>query len=164
MAVATEYEVEFKCGHIEDRDLSHKPAGERAGFAKWLAGQDCNACWQRSNHKKDSVEFKKKREAELAEAEEEAQRLNLAVLSGSEKQVPWAMQIRQKMLRESYSDLVESGHMSEAEYDVAIMNTARLIDRAKWWIDNKDCSVEDLPELLADPGLMEAAVTNENVD
>lgn len=52
--------------------------------------------------------------------------------------------------------------MSEQEYVSKVLTPARLIDRSSWWIDNRETSSENLPELLADPGLTEAGTTTEN--
>lgn len=49
MTTTTDFEIEFACGRVEARDLSHKSAGDRRGYAAWLAKQKCTLCWQRSN-------------------------------------------------------------------------------------------------------------------
>ncbi|MCO6751749.1 hypothetical protein KQH21_26885 [Streptomyces sp. IpFD-1.1] len=49
MAVTTIWPIDHTCGHDADRDLSDRPAGRRAGFAEWLARQECTDCWRASN-------------------------------------------------------------------------------------------------------------------
>ncbi len=41
MAVKTIWPIDHTCGHHADRDLSDRPADRRAGFAEWLARQEC---------------------------------------------------------------------------------------------------------------------------
>lgn len=96
------------------------------------------------------------------EAEKDAERQNLAVLRGSDKQVTWAVRVRYELMRDAYTSLVEGGQLSEADYDARVIEPARQIDLAHWWIDNRETSAADLPELLADAGLTEAASSSEN--
>jgi hypothetical protein len=42
MAVKTIWNIDFSCGHSDARDLSDRPADERAGFARWLAERPCS--------------------------------------------------------------------------------------------------------------------------
>ncbi|MWJ38168.1 hypothetical protein, partial [Clavibacter michiganensis] len=94
----------------------------------------------------------------------DAERDGLPVdLVGTEKQVPWALRIRAELIRGAYEALVESGELSDAEFEEQVLVTARPLDRARWWIDNKDAAAEDLPELLADPGTIDAGASTENV-
>lgn len=88
------FEIEFTCGHIEDRDLSDKPAGERRGYAAWLEKQKCTACWQRSSKRKISKEVQAERVATLESALEDRERSGLPLLLSSEKQVSWAAELR----------------------------------------------------------------------
>lgn len=162
MAIAREWEVDYACGHSELRDLSDIPAGKRAGRAEWLTKQQCFDCFKAKNGTKMSKEIAAERAAELAEAEADAERQSLAVLRGSEKQVTWAIKVRYEMMRDAYATLVEGGALSEADYDAQVIDRARQIDLAHWWIDNRETDVTDLPELLADAGLTEAASSSEN--
>lgn len=156
------FEIEFTCGHIEDRDLSAKPAGERRGYAAWLEKQKCTACWQRSSKRKVSKEVQAERAAALESALEDQERSGLPLLLGSEKQVSWAVELRHGLLRSAYSELVESGQKSEAEFDTHVLELVRTIDRARWWIDNRECDTTELLVLLADPGEAASGSLNEN--
>lgn len=42
MAIRTHWTVEHACSHQVVHDLSGRPADQRAGFARWLAGRDCS--------------------------------------------------------------------------------------------------------------------------
>lgn len=162
MSVASEYEIEFACGHVEDRDLSAKPAGDRAGFASWLAKTKWTSCWQRSSKREVSKEVAAERESKLQAVREDQERSQLPLLQGSDKQVPWATDVRYGLLQAAYAELVEIGGLSDDEFDSQVLEFARKVDRAKWWIDNKDVDVTELLELLADPGSSASGTLNKN--
>ncbi|MGW0564664.1 hypothetical protein ACWDZ4_29675 [Streptomyces sp. NPDC003016] len=42
MAVKTIWQITHSCGHHAERDLSDRAADRRAGFAEWLAKQECS--------------------------------------------------------------------------------------------------------------------------
>lgn len=90
MAIATTYDMDHACGHSAERDLSDKPAGERACYARWLAGVDCTECWKRKTKRKVSKELSTERAAAQQDALNDQQRSNLPVLIGSAKQAEWA--------------------------------------------------------------------------
>ena len=48
MAIKILWLVEHGCGDDEVHDLSGKRPSERAGYARWLRGKDCSACWRRT--------------------------------------------------------------------------------------------------------------------
>jgi hypothetical protein len=50
MAVKTSWNIDFVCGHSAVRDLSGRAADRRAGFAEWLATQDCSVNCTRPRH------------------------------------------------------------------------------------------------------------------
>ena len=167
MAIPTIWPITYSCGHIENRDLSDKPAGKRAGTAKWFAAKfTCSRCFKNSNSSSESDADRVARYAKEAdERRAEAERDGLPVdLVGSDKQVDWALRVRQQLLHGAYEALVEQGDLDDAAYEATVLEPARPIDRARWWIDNRDHSPADLPELLADPGTLEDGATTENVD
>ncbi|WP_170063565.1 hypothetical protein [Rathayibacter tritici] len=157
MAIATEWTIQHSCGHTAVKDLSKKAAGERAGFAAWLGKKPCFDCKDAAGERELSKEFLAERAAAEAAAVEAAERLGLAPLRGSEKQLDWAMRVRHELLISSYETLVAEGGMSEQDYDAQIIAPAQTIDAARWWIDNRDMAAADLPELLADAGTTSAA-------
>lgn len=166
MPVKTIWPVEYTCGHIENRDLSDKPAGKRAGSAKWFGEHlVCSRCFKKQNGSGESdAERDARHAAEEKQIREDAERDGLPVdLVGTEKQVPWALRIRAELIRGAYEALVEAGELSDTEFEEQVLVPARPIDRARWWIDNKDAAAEDLPELLADPGTLDAGASTENV-
>lgn len=144
MAVQTTFEIEFACGHKETRDLSDKPAGKRKGFANWLAGKDCLACWREGT--KDQ-RTKARREAAAANA----QKLDLPDLDGTENQLMWAPIFRDSVIQNAHEELCrgEDAAMSEEEFESRIMSHARMITRAGWWMDNSDAEPGDLEELVS---------------
>ncbi|MFV0433838.1 MAG: hypothetical protein ACK5LO_07660 [Leucobacter sp.] len=48
---------------------------------------------------------------------------------------------------------MQAGTMGESEFETTIIEPARLVDRAGWWIDNREATSRELPELVADPGI-----------
>lgn len=158
MAVKTEWEIDFKCGHSETRDLSHKPAGDRAGFAKWLEGKQCTECFEKDAPKRKKQYAKQFAEEEREKAEAEAKKLGLPELEGSEKQVKWALSVRNDLILSAHSALVEDdgADLTEDEFTTRILEPAQRILRAGWWIDNREQEPQDLEELVND-------VADENV-
>ncbi|NQX25665.1 hypothetical protein [Curtobacterium sp. VKM Ac-2852] len=166
MAVKTIWPVQYTCGHTENRDLSDKPAGKRASSAKWFGEHlMCSRCFKKQNGSDESDAERDARHAKEAEQiREDAERDGLPIdLVGTEKQVPWALRIRAELIRGAYEALVQEGELSDADFEDQVLVPARPIDRARWWIDNKDADAADLPELLADPGTMDAGASTENV-
>ena len=166
MAVKTIWPVQYTCGHTENRDLSDKPAGKRASSAKWFGEHlVCSRCFKKQNGSDESDAERDARHAKEAEQiREDAERDGLPInLVGTEKQVPWALRIRAELIRGAYEALVQEGELTDADFEDQVLVPARPIDRARWWIDNKDADAADLPELLADPGTMDAGASTENV-
>lgn len=157
MPAKTHFTIEYTCGHTEDRDLSAKPAGDRAGFARWLGThQTCSRCFRAANPRDTATD----RTAEVTEA---AERDGLPTdLVGTPKQVSWALTVRHDLLRAAYTALVEAGELDDADFTVQILDPAAMLDRAGWWIDNRDQDPATLPDLLADPGTLTAGATTEN--
>lgn len=162
MAIASEYDVTHKCGHKQTHDLSSLPAGDRQGRARWLATTDCTSCFITKKKRANTRQRNKDRDGEAQVALEHAERDGLPPLAGTAKQTDWAVRIRHDLLRDAYDQLVAGGGMSEADYTTAILEPARLVGRAGWWIDNRHTEVGDLVEILADSGQAAEAVTNEN--
>lgn len=141
MAIKTEYDIKFSCGHKETRDLSSREAGKRASFAKWLSQKICSACFRKESGENDRVE-------RLAAAEAFDKECRLDPLRGSEAQLKWASIIRMEVLTRANDHLVMDGGISEEEFDERILNFARKIGRAGWWFDNRTAEGEDLEELV----------------
>ena len=148
MAIAKVWSIAHVCGHTVERDLSDKSPDKRAGFAKWLKDRDCTECFKEKN--RDEFEQKRREEEakELADAEVYEQRSGLDELSGTDKQVAWGRRIRVQVLAALYEQ-VEEGEKDEGWFEQTILQPARLIGTARWWIDNREFAAEDWPELLA---------------
>lgn len=160
MSIPTIYSIDHKCGHSEDRDLSDVAAGQRAGKAEWWAGRPCFTCFRKNSKRTLSKEVQSERDALRQEALDDQARSNLPILGGSDKQVPWATEVRFKLLRSAYEELVQDGDQSETDFEDRVLEPARGIGRAKWWIDNREATPEMIIELLADPGLEQDACEN----
>lgn len=144
MAVQSKFEIDFACGHTETRDLSVKPAGKRKGFANWLSQQNCFECWK--DETKDE-RTQQRREA----AASNAKKLGLPELEGSPAQLEWAPIFRDSVIQNAHEELCrgQDATLTEDEFEERIMEHARMITRAGWWMDNSDAAPEDLEELVS---------------
>ncbi|TDW64664.1 hypothetical protein EDF51_11328 [Curtobacterium sp. PhB25] len=139
--IPTEWDITHTCGHTVRKNLSDKPAGQRAGTARWFAkNRQCPAC--------EATQ----RAAEDAELRAEAERDGMPELVGNDGAVRWAVRIRQEFLRASFRELVETNLVDAAVFQSDVLETARRVTAARWWIDNREIAAVDLPELLAEPG------------
>lgn len=161
------FTIDHKCGHQQERDLSHKLPEERESFANWLKGTDCFDCYRAKNDKPLTEADKKRwvakqREAELREAADDQVRYNLPILQGSDKQQSWATRIRYEKIRDAYLDLVVEGELDDEEFDTDFVEPLRLIQSAKWWIEQKDVPFSDLPQIVEALKLDPSSDINEN--
>ena len=131
------YEIAHSCGHVETVQIyGTNVHGERERRAAWLASKPCPECERRA-----------KAEAARAKAEE----MGLSGLTGSEKQVAWAEDIRSKAVRDAEDALgydqsralVASGTLT-AEQEARLPLLERALREgasehagAAWWIDHR---------------------------
>lgn len=150
MAVKTVWHITHSCGHDDDRDLSHRPADRRAGFADWLATQICTDCWkaEKGSDGRDTADWlASKRAEEQAESDAWSEQYRMPPLEGTDRAVAWGVRCRHQILAAAYTALVVEGETSEAAWE-EIEEAARSITRAGWWIDQRASAPEDLTELL----------------
>ncbi|MFB7666905.1 hypothetical protein ACFC1R_23645 [Kitasatospora sp. NPDC056138] len=150
MAVMKVWTIEHPCGHEVERDLSDRPADRRAGFAEWLAKQECTDCWKAARN--DSAEDKTtwlaaKRAEEQAESEAWSEQYLMPPLEGTGRTVAWGVRCRHQILSVAHTALVLEGDTDEAAWE-QIEDAARTITRAGWWIDQRSSEPDDLAELL----------------
>ncbi|MFF3536397.1 hypothetical protein ACFYXP_20920 [Streptomyces sp. NPDC002466] len=146
----TVWPITHSCGHQTERDLSDRPADRRAGFAEWLAKQECTDCWRAakgSNEQDKAAWLEAKRAEEQAESETWSKRYRMPPLEGTERAIAWGVRCRHQVLAAAYAILVLEGETSEAEWE-EIEEAARTITRAGWWIDQRSSEPDDLTELL----------------
>ncbi|MGW4692410.1 hypothetical protein OU787_25855 [Kitasatospora sp. YST-16] len=151
MAVKKIWAVEHSCGHSVDHDLSERPADKRAGFARWLAERSCKECWlaeRQSDTASREAWLAERRAAEQQAATEWAAQFSMPDLDGPPKAVPWGERCRHQLVTGAYRALVEEGDLAEADWQ-EIEDQVRLLDKATWWIDQRDAAPGDLPELVA---------------
>ena len=125
------YEIKHSCGCEETVQLFGK-ASERERRIAWLESKPCREC---------------ERKARAARAEEQG----LPALAGTEKQVAWAVDIRERMLAE-FAEFTRSniesaearGAVTAEQAALAKANTERArkaieqVPDAKWFIDHRD--------------------------
>lgn len=120
------YEVTFKCGHTETKQL-FGPTKERYKKIEWWQENCiCSECY-------------KKQQLERAEQYESDN--NLVELTGSEKQIKWAKSIRANKLK-YIGDMFRSSGLREDEYNnyikESVLNYFNQFTEASWWIDRRD--------------------------
>ncbi|NEA37710.1 hypothetical protein [Streptomyces sp. SID11385] len=150
MSVKTIWHIEHACGHPADRDLSNRPADRRAGFAEWLATQECTDCWRaakQDDEQERAAWLAAKRAEEQAESDAWSQQYEMPPLDGTERAVPWAVRCRHQLMTAAFTALVLEGETTEAQWE-QIEDAARTVTRAGWWLDQRASDPEDLPELL----------------
>ncbi|MFD8783802.1 hypothetical protein [Kitasatospora sp. NPDC059599] len=150
MAVKKVWMITHGCGHEVERDLGTRPADRRAGFAEWLAGQECTGCWRASqgNAETGKAEWlQAKRAAEQADSEAWSQQYRMPPLEGTERGIAWGVRCRHQVLTAAYTELVLDGGMPDPRWE-QMEDQARTITRAGWWIDQRVSEPGDLPELL----------------
>lgn len=117
--VATIWQITYSCGHQADRDLSDRAADRRAGFAEWLAKQECTDCWRaaKEGDEQDKAAWlEAKRAEEQAESEAWSQQYRMPPLEGTERAVAWGVRCRHQVLAAAYTALVLEGETSETEW------------------------------------------------
>ncbi|MFJ8442858.1 hypothetical protein [Kitasatospora griseola] len=150
MAVKKVWKITHVCGHTSDRDLSARPADRRAGFADWLAKQECTACWRAAREGDEAGKeewLEAKRATEQAESDAWSTQHRMPPLEGTERSISWGVRSRHQVLAAAYTALVVEGGMAEADWE-QIEDRARTITRASWWIDQRSSEPGDLEELL----------------
>ncbi|MFJ6805685.1 hypothetical protein ACIQRK_06505 [Streptomyces anulatus] len=150
MAVKTIWPITHSCGHHTERDLSGRAADRRAGFAEWLAKQECTDCWRtaKEGDEQDKAAWlEAKRADEQADSEAWSEQYRMPPLEGTERAVAWGVRCRHQVLAAAYTALVLEGETDEREWE-AIEEAARFVTRAGWWIDQRSSEPGDLAELL----------------
>ncbi|MFJ7278303.1 hypothetical protein [Kitasatospora sp. NPDC098663] len=151
MPVKTEWAVTHSCGHEHTHDLSARPADRRAGYARWLASRDCTDCWRAQrdgNRDEERAAWIAARRAEEQEAATEwAERYGMPPLSGPASVLDWGERCRHQLVTASYQTLVTEGDLTEERWR-QVEDLARTVDRAGWWVDQREAAPGDLPELL----------------
>ena len=139
--------VLHRCGHRVEWDLSRKHPYDRAGFARWLALRDCTPCWwaKRRKNRPARPAYPSRRPSGGLDSWEHAARM--PVLTGSDKAVAWARQIRHGLLAAAVPRSTRlNGSTDEAV--VALLGLARTIAAAAWWIDHRKIDPSDLVAVL----------------
>lgn len=150
MAVKTVWSITHSCGHQTARDLSNRPADRRAGFAEWLAKQECTDCWRAnkdSNEQDKTAWLEAKRAEEQAASELWSKQYRMPPLEGTERAIAWGVRCRHQVLAAGYTVLVLEGGTSDTAWE-EIEESARTVTRAGWWIDQRSSEPDDLAELL----------------
>ncbi|MFF8501484.1 MULTISPECIES: hypothetical protein [unclassified Streptomyces] len=112
MAVKTIWPITHSCGHHAERDLSGRAADRRAGFAEWLAKQECTDCWRAAkegDEQDKAARLEAKRAEEQAESEAWAEQYRMPPLEGTDRAVAWGVRCRHQILAAADTNLVLEG-------------------------------------------------------
>ncbi|MCA1224034.1 hypothetical protein [Streptomyces sp. 8L] len=162
MAIRTQWIIEHPCGHSITHDLSDRPADRRAGFARWLAERDCSDCWKaaRDADSQSKAQWLATRRAEEQQAASEwAERFDMPPLEGPERTLDWGERSRHQLMTAAHTALAVEGTLNQEGW-AELEEKARGIDRAGWWIDQRDADPIDLPELLDAAGATDRGTEN----
>ncbi|SOD72928.1 hypothetical protein SAMN05892883_2242 [Jatrophihabitans sp. GAS493] len=153
MAIPTEFELTFGCGHVGTIDLSTLAPDHRGGRLEYLKDKGlCADCFETTREKRRELDRTKwvtaKRKEETAEAAAWARDEGYPQLAGSARQIDYATRVRFELMRDLYQWAVEDGN-APADYE-RVEETARGVDEARWWLDQKSLitAAADLVELL----------------
>ena len=135
------YQIEYICGHTVTKELFGK-LKDREHYIQWASTQECPECKQAKYNKK---------------CQEMAEENNLPSLSGSDKQVVWAVAIRQTFLTNLQSLIDERMKKVNDNNRERSMATLQIIYQirdaiitnetsAKWWIDKRYYLPQDIIE------------------
>lgn len=129
MPVPTKVRIPYRCGHTAAADLSKIPAGKRKSRAKWYSENfDCPDCFKQQRQKSSEQDANQR----ALDAEAFAEAHELPELDGSEAQIKWASIIRHETVAAVVDD--------EADDTGAVLDAARQIRWAGWWMDNLNWS------------------------
>ena len=131
-----EYPVTYTCGHTATLSL-YGPSWEVDRKLRWLQENSmCSDCYKKNGSQK--------RAEELEKAKENARRRNLPELAGSEKQVAWAMTIRDRFfarLDAFIESNLKKGPKTGSGFFLGLRQQAMAYfsaqKQAKFWIDNR---------------------------
>lgn len=140
--------VVHRCGHRVEWDLSHKHPNDRAGFARWLALRDCNACWwakRRGRHQPSRRHHDSR--AHPARIPDWEHAAAMPALFGSDKAVAWARRIRHRLVTAALPPLMRASGTTD-EAILALISHARTITAAGWWIEHRKVEPRHLAAVL----------------
>ena len=115
------WEVTHSCGHIENHLIVADFAYVAETRARQLKRRKCASCYRTGKAAK-AAEQAMSDEAALAD-------IALPALTGSERQVAWAENIRSQRLAATVRKDLEAARRFSAQAE------------AKWWIDNRDADL-----------------------
>lgn len=139
-----QYNVTHSCGHDQAHQLYGKNI-ERESKIEWFQTTPCTECWKKEQ------QSKKQKEIEIAhkQTNEYLSTHSLPELNGSEKQIKWANDLRVAII--SDYDKIKKVILSKNNDDPLIPTLlvrfeTELLSHtsAKWWIDNRDQSYNDI--------------------
>lgn len=136
------YKVKMSCGHVETVELFGKTADRDRKIA-WLEEHgECSACYK--------ARIKAEKAAKTAAAAEKAAEENLPELTGSEKQVNWAITIRAQKLADLDKMAASNTTADDAQRrrnEIACKAARNVLANktdSRFWIDNRNVEARKL--------------------
>lgn len=126
------YHVTYSCGHDGEVNLLGPHAERERKLAWYQEVAVCPDC------------YRARQQAEAAKITE-----GLVELTGTEKQVAWANDLRARLIRELNERYPSAGKDKEKRDKLFALLPAAINERpeAKWWIDNRDDLVRAIAPL-----------------
>ncbi len=126
-----QYTIERACGHTERVNICG-PGKDRNRRAEYEATKLCRECYR--------ARLQVERDAAAAQAADAAAETGLPELTGSERQIKWALQIRAEIIAELDGYRVQLDNapdQDQRELAENIMDWIAGQTSASWWIDNR---------------------------
>lgn len=130
-----QYTVQHICGHSQVHQLYGKTA-DRQSKLQWLASGDCSECYAAAKQQQ--------REQTAAAAQQQADSQGLPQLQGSDKQIAWALTIRESKLQDiADTRTLILGNVGKGPQEISDRALQVLDDMfeqtsAAWWIDHRN--------------------------
>ncbi|VWX49301.1 hypothetical protein [Novosphingobium sp. 9U] len=124
------HRITHACGHMQDHHIDGFTS-QRERKMRWLTSTQCRSCFNTQ---------KRAEQAEVA-AQNDLAIAHLArpALTGTDRQVSWAESIRAQRL----ATCIAAGS------DAHIVEVLRAVQDAKWWIDHRELTNEELRNAAA---------------
>ena len=144
MSTPGKTEFTYSCKHPGSTDLSALKPFEREGRIAWLEGKKCRACdpAKKAETAKFVAEQRRARDAEALAAE---QAFGFDPMQGPPALVAWGRRVRVQLVKDAWEAL----DLDEAQFAELVADKANLVNRAGWWVDHKETTAANLPDLLS---------------
>ena len=138
------YEVKHKCGHVANIELFGETSKREYRMDK-MSNELCAECYK----EKMEIIYKTKEN----EAMEQQEKLGLPNLAGTERQIKWAVTIRQNFINE-YNNYIDENRSKMKNENIVksqemLKNILDIKIESELWIKYKDFDFKDMVRVLS---------------